>query len=169
MAAQRPSAGLLMYSRGDAGLLVLLAHPGGPYFARRDLGAWTLPKGEVEDDEDPLAAACREFSEETGFAAQPPFLPLGEVRQKSGKRVRAWAFQGECEPAQLRSNGFEMEWPPRSGIRCAFPEIDRVAWFDLAAAQQKIIAAQVPFIERLSALLGVSDAGGRPGPFQPEA
>src|SRR4051794_11135653 len=114
----KKSAGLLMYRHNAGGALeVLLAHPGGPFWQAKDEGAWTLPKGEYEDPEEALAAAQREFVEETGFAVAPPFLPLGEVVQKSGKRITAWAFAGECETSGLRCNTFEMEWPPRSGRR----------------------------------------------------
>jgi predicted NUDIX family NTP pyrophosphohydrolase len=147
-----------MYRLGPHGPQVLLAHPGGPYWARKDEGAWTLPKGECAEGEEPLAAAQREFSEETGFTACGPFLPLGELRQKSGKRIQAWACAGECDPAQLTSNLFEMEWPPRSGRRQSFVEIDRAAWFSLAEARQKLIAGQLPFLDRLAALL--ADPGG---------
>lgn len=157
MTTVRPSAGLLMYRHREAQLQVLLAHPGGPYFAKRDHGAWTLPKGQVETGEEPLAAARREFNEETGFASRPPFLPLGEVRQKSGKRVQAWAFEGEGEPADLLCNEVEIEWPPRSGKLRRFPEVDRVEWFDLQTAKQKIIAAQAPLLERLAATLNARD------------
>jgi predicted NUDIX family NTP pyrophosphohydrolase len=156
------SAGLLMYRTGPQGTEVLLAHPGGPYWARKDEGAWTLPKGECDEGEEPLAAAEREFIEETGFAVCGPFLPLGEVRQKSGKRIQAWAFAGECDPAQLQSNLFEMEWPPRSGRRQSFVEIDRAAWFSLPEARQKLIAGQLPFLDRLQALL--SDPPAPRGP-----
>lgn len=151
-----------MYRPGPQGPEVLLAHPGGPYWARKDEGAWTLPKGECGEGEEPLVAAQREFNEETGFAARGPFLPLGEVRQKSGKRIQAWAFAGECDPAQLQSISFEMEWPPRSGRRQAFVEIDRAAWFSLPEARRKLIAGQLPFLDRLQALL--ADPPGPHGP-----
>lgn len=150
--AQAISAGILMLRaapRCNPPVEVLLAHPGGPYWARRDEGAWTLPKGECLPGEEPLAAAIREFNEETGFIAAPPFTYLGEVKLKSGKRVHAWACVGDADPALLRSNSFEMEWPPRSGKRAAFAEIDRVDWFDLAQARVRILPAQVPFLERL--------------------
>lgn len=143
------SAGLLMFRRAGAGAEVLLAHPGGPFWARRDEAAWTLPKGEIAPGEEPLAAARREFHEETGFACAPPFLPLGELRQKSGKRITAWAFEGDADPARLVSNLFEMEWPPRSGRRQSFPEVDRVEWFGLEAARRKLIAGQAAFIDAL--------------------
>lgn len=130
---------------------VLLAHPGGPFWARRDAGAWSIPKGEIDDGEEAYAAARREFAEELG--APPPegeAVELGEVRMKSGKRVMAWALEGDFDPAAAVSNTFEMEWPPRSGERAAFPEIDRVAWFDLETARAKLLPAQVPLLERLA-------------------
>lgn len=142
-----------MFRRLPAGVQVLLAHPGGPFWARRDEAAWTLPKGEIGPGEDPLAAACREFLEETGFASTPPFLPLGELRQKSGKRISAWAFEGDADPADLVSNRFELEWPPRTGRLQSFPEVDRVGWFDLVEARRKLIAGQAPFIDSLEQLL----------------
>jgi predicted NUDIX family NTP pyrophosphohydrolase len=147
------SAGLLMYRHGPGGLEVLLAHPGGPFWARKDDGAWMLPKGEVQPGEDALEAARREFSEEIGIALAGPFAALGEVRQKGGKRVLAWAVPGDFAPGQLQSNLFEMEWPPRSGQRRAFPEVDRVGWFSIDAARVKVLASQWPFIERLATAL----------------
>jgi predicted NUDIX family NTP pyrophosphohydrolase len=152
------SAGLLMYRHGEHGLEVLLAHPGGPFWARKDDGAWMLPKGELEPGEDPLAAALREFEEEIGFAPAGPFASLGEVRQKGGKRVLAWAVRGDFAPAQLRSSLFEMEWPPRSGQRRSFPEVDRAGWFTVEAARAKVLPSQWPFIERLAAALGSQSA-----------
>lgn len=150
----KKSAGLLMFRRTAGGEIeVLLAHPGGPFWQRKDAGAWTLPKGEYEAPEEPLDAALREWAEETGFDATPPFLPLGEVTQKNGKRVTAWAFEGACEPGALRCNTFEIEWPPKSGRRQSFPEIDRVQWFGLQEAREKINAAQAAFLERLQRLL----------------
>jgi predicted NUDIX family NTP pyrophosphohydrolase len=143
------SAGLLMFRRGAVGAEVLLAHPGGPFWVRRDEAAWTLPKGEIDPGEDALAAGRREFLEETGFASEPPFLPLGELRQKSGKRITAWAFEGDADPALLVSNEFDMEWPPRSGRMQSFPEVDRVQWFGLKEARRKLIAGQAPFIDAL--------------------
>lgn len=148
------SAGLLMYRRTAAGeVQVLLAHPGGPFWRNKDQGAWTLPKGEYVDPEPALDAAQREFAEETGFAVTPPLLPLGDIVQKSGKRLSAWAFEGEGDPAQLRCNTFELEWPPRSGQRQQFPEIDRVAWFTLADARGKLLPAQVELLDRLERAL----------------
>lgn len=134
--------------RGDA-VEVLLAHPGGPFWARRDEAAWTLPKGEIGVAEDPLAAARREFEEETGFASAPPYQPLGELRQRSGKRITAWAFEGDADPATLVSNRFDVEWPPRSGRMQSFPEVDRVQWYGLDEARRKLIAGQVPFVDAL--------------------
>ncbi|HEX2545097.1 MAG TPA: NUDIX domain-containing protein [Ramlibacter sp.] len=149
------SAGLLMFRGRGGSVQVLLAHPGGPFWSRRDLASWTLPKGEIAPDEEPLAAAQREFHEETGFESHPPYLPLGELKQKSGKRISAWAFEGDADPALLVSNRFEMEWPPRSGRTQSFPEIDRVAWFTPEEARVKLIAGQVPFVEALLQLLRV--------------
>jgi predicted NUDIX family NTP pyrophosphohydrolase len=135
--------------RGDGELEVLLVHPGGPFFANRDDGAWTIPKGNVGDGEDPLAAAQREFREETSFEPRAPFHALGSVRQPGGKTVTAWAFEGDCDPARLRSNTFTLEWPPRSGRQREFPEVDRAAWLTLAAARTKLLAAQHPLLDRL--------------------
>jgi predicted NUDIX family NTP pyrophosphohydrolase len=150
----KTSAGLLMYRVGPAGRLeVLLAHPGGPFWRNKDQGAWTLPKGEYEAPEEALAAARREFTEETGFDAPGPFLPLGEVKQRSGKRVAAWAFNGDCDPQALRCNTFEMEWPPRSGQRQSFPEIDRAQWFTLGEARTMILPAQRELLDRLESAL----------------
>jgi predicted NUDIX family NTP pyrophosphohydrolase len=152
----RRSAGLLLYRR-TAGLEVLLAHPGGPVWAKRDDGAWSLPKGEIEPDEatDPYAVARREFEEETGHA--PPdaeAIPLGEIRQKGGKVVVAWALEGDLDPATARSNTFPFEWPPRSGRWITIPEIDRVAWFTPDEAHRRIKDTQWPLVERLLAALG---------------
>lgn len=142
-----------MYRRAGERLEVLLAHPGGPLWRRKDEGAWTIPKGEYEDAEDPLAAARREFGEETGYGIEPPFIPLGEVVQKSGKRIAAWAFAGDGDPARLRCNTFEIEWPPRSGRMQTFPEIDRVGWFGVDEARRKINPAQQALVDRLEAAL----------------
>ena len=147
------SAGLLLFRQGPAGLQVLLAHPGGPFWARRDAGAWTIPKGEIGSGEDPLAAACREFEEETGFRPHGPFLPLGEVRQKAGKTVLAWAWEGDLDASRARSHTFVIEWRPRSGRRMEVPEADRCEWFGVAAAREKLNAAQVALLDRLEALL----------------
>lgn len=140
----------MMYRLGENGAKqVLLAHPGGPFWRGKDDGAWTIPKGEYEAPEEPLAAARREFTEETGFTVAPPFLPLGEIVQKSGKRITAWAFAGDCDPTQLRCNTFELEWPPHSGRRQSYPEIDRVEWFGLDEARRKIIPAQRALLDQL--------------------
>ena len=145
------SAGLLAYRRTDDGVEVLLVHPGGPFWAKKDAGAWSIPKGEYEDDEDPLACALREFEEETGTRlAADDVVELGNVRQKSGKQVTAWAVAGDLDPATVRSNTFVMEWPPRSGRQAEFPEIDRAEWFGLDAAREKLVGGQVELIERLA-------------------
>lgn len=144
------SAGLLMFRRTRPGEIeVLLAHPGGPFWRNKDAGAWTIPKGEYSETETALAAAQREFVEETGFEVTEPLLPLGEVVQKSGKHITAWAFEGDCDPSQIRCNTFEMEWPPRSGQRGTFPEIDRVGWFSLEQARGKLLPAQCEWLTRL--------------------
>jgi len=149
------SAGLLMYRRSGTDVSVLLVHPGGPFWARKDLGAWSIPKGEYEEGEDPLAVARREFAEETGARPEGEFEPLGEVKQAGGKRVSAWAVEGDFDPAALVSNTFEIEWPPRSGRRTRFAEVDRAAWFSPDEARRKINAGQRAFIDRLAELLAV--------------
>jgi len=152
----RTSAGILLWRRRAGALEVLLAHQGGPLWAKKDHGHWTVPKGEVEAGEaaDLLAVARREFAEETGHAVPDgPAIPLGEIRQKSGKRVLAWALEGDLDPAAAFSNTYDMEWPPRSGRIQSFPEIDRVEWFGLDEAAERLKAAQVPFLERLEAAL----------------
>lgn len=152
--AGKRSAGLLLFRRSGADVEVLLAHMGGPLWAGRDTGAWTLPKGEYEPGEPPLQAADREFLEELGLPAPGgERLALGEVRQSGGKTVLAWAVEGDVDPAATVPGTFEMEWPPRSGRRTAFPEVDRVEWFTPQAAWDKIIAGQRPFLDRLDALL----------------
>jgi predicted NUDIX family NTP pyrophosphohydrolase len=151
------SAGLLMYRDRiveRALSEVLLVHPGGPFWRNKDDGAWTIPKGEVETGEELLAAAIREFNEETGLTPIEPFLALGQVKHKSGKVVHAWAFRGDCDPTQIKSNTFEIEWPPKSGHRQAFPEIDRADFFDLFTARGKILAAEQPLLDRLAVLIG---------------
>lgn len=147
----RTSAGILLWRRGDGGVEVLLAHQGGPLWAKKDLGHWTIPKGEAELGEEFEAVARREFAEETGHEIPDgPLIDLGQIRQKSGKLVLAWAVRGDLEAATAVSNTYEMEWPPRSGRIQAFPEIDRVEWFDLGEARRRLKAAQVPFLDRLS-------------------
>lgn len=144
------SAGLLLYRRANGRIEVLLGHLGGPFFARKDAGAWGIPKGEVEPGEDLLAAAKREFAEETGLAPAGPLLALGSVTQKSGKVVHAWAAEGDFDPANLQSNTFELEWPRGSGKLKRFPELDRVMWFDVDTARTKINPAQAAFLDRLA-------------------
>ena len=152
------SAGILMYRGEGSALELLLVHPGGPFWAKKDLGAWSIPKGEYGKGEEPLACAIREFEEELGSAPQAvgasAFLKLGELVQPSRKIITAWAVEGDFDPATLRSNHFEMEWPPKSGRRQSFPEVDRAAWFTPDEAQKKIQAGQRPFIDRLLAKLG---------------
>ena len=147
------SAGLVMYRIRRGRPQFLLVHPGGPFFKNKDEGAWSIPKGEVAPDEDLLAAAQREFREELGLEPQGPFLPLEPIRQKSGKRVYAWAFEGDCDPSEIRSNTFTMEWPPKSGRMVEFPEIDRAAFFGFETACKKILPAQQPLLEQLFHLL----------------
>jgi predicted NUDIX family NTP pyrophosphohydrolase len=146
------SAGLLAFRRRN-GVEILLAHPGGPFWAKKDEGVWTIPKGLAEPGADLLETARREFTEETGFAAKGHFIALHPVKQKSGKALHAWAFEGDFDPGQFTSNSFEMEWPPRSGRRQSFPEIDRVAWFAPAEAEVKILPYQRPLLRELRQLL----------------
>ncbi len=148
------SAGLLLYRLRERGIEVLLVHPGGPFWAKKDLGAWSIPKGEHSMDEDPLAAARREFEEETGSAIDGEFVGLGQIRQAGGKLVSAWAVEGDFDPANLRSNQFQMQWPPRSGRMIDVPEVDRGAWFTLSEAHDRILSSQRPFLDRLAAHLG---------------
>jgi predicted NUDIX family NTP pyrophosphohydrolase len=143
------SAGLLMYRKSLGSIELFLVHPGGPYWSKKDEVSWTIPKGEYETDEEPLAAAIREFKEETGFDVSGPFIELGSVQQKSGKIVTAWAFEGDCEPAELVSNTCEIEWPPRSGKKMVIPEIDRGDWFSLARAKKLIRNEQIPLLDVL--------------------
>lgn len=143
------SAGLLLFRRADAGIEVLLVHPGGPLWARKDEGAWSIPKGEFAQDEDPFHAALREFNEEMGRAVDGTFLALQPQRQAGGKTVYAWAVQSDFDPSRLGNSTFSMEWPPRSGRRQIFPEIDRAAWFPLDTARVKILKGQVGFLDDL--------------------
>jgi predicted NUDIX family NTP pyrophosphohydrolase len=147
------SAGILLYRRSGAHLEVLLAHPGGPFWAKRDAGAWSIPKGLLDADEDPLAAAGREFEEETGLRLAGPFQSLGSVRQKAGKLIHAWACEGDADPAALKSNIMRTEWPYASGRWISFPEMDRFGWFDPLLAREKLNPAQAEFIDRLEAIL----------------
>jgi predicted NUDIX family NTP pyrophosphohydrolase len=149
--ASRRSAGILLHRRSGEQIEVLLVHPGGPFWARRDLGAWSIPKGEYLPEEDPLAAARREFQEELGTAAPDgPVADLGEIRQKGGKLVRAWALEGDLDPEEIVSNTFPLEWPPRSGKWIQVPEVDRAGWFPLQEARERINPAQVALLERLA-------------------
>jgi predicted NUDIX family NTP pyrophosphohydrolase len=154
---QRQSAGILLHRRRGEQVEVLLVHPGGPFWARRDAGAWSIPKGEYDADEEPLAAARREFQEELGTAPPDgPTVELGEVRQKSGKLVRGWALTGDLDPAGIVSNTLKLEWPPRSGRLIEVPEVDRAEWFTLEDARARINPAQVALLDRLAAALGVA-------------
>jgi predicted NUDIX family NTP pyrophosphohydrolase len=146
------SAGILMHHDTDAGIVVLLVHPGGPFWRNRDLESWSIPKGELDDNEDPEAAARREFAEELGIEATGPLRPLGQVRQRGGKLVVAYALEGTLDVSSVRSNEIAIEWPPRTGRTIYVPEIDRAAWFTLPAARQKILASQRPFLDRLEVL-----------------
>jgi predicted NUDIX family NTP pyrophosphohydrolase len=150
------SAGLLMFRRADESAEVLLVHPGGPFWARKDDGAWSIPKGLFEDGEDALAAAQREFQEETGLSPEGAFIELGEFKQPSGKRISAWAFEGAFDLASFRSNLFTMEWPPKSGRLREFPEADRAGWFSPREALIKITKGQRPIIAALFEKLGLS-------------
>jgi predicted NUDIX family NTP pyrophosphohydrolase len=154
VAAAKRSAGILLYRLSGGAPEVLLVHPGGPFWARRDAGAWSVPKGEYEDADDPLAAARREFEEETGTALETgELLELGDVKQKNGKVVCAWAAEGNLDPDAVHSNTFTMEWPPRSGRTAQFPEIDRAGWFGIDEAREKLNPAQAEFLDRLLELL----------------
>ncbi|HQL91610.1 MAG TPA: NUDIX domain-containing protein [Syntrophales bacterium] len=150
----KQSAGLLLYRVHEGALEVFLVHPGGPFWAKKDLGAWSIPKGEIEEGEDLLEAARREFAEETGFRPEGVFRELAPVRQKSGKVVRAWAVEGDCDAAAIRSNTFPLEWPPRSGRWMDVPEVDRAGWFDLDTARAKILEGQRGLLEELRRLVG---------------
>lgn len=156
----KTSAGLLMVRRRPDGVEVFLVHPGGPFWAKKDAGAWSIPKGEFDPaSEDPLDAARREFEEETGVVPAGEFLELGSIRQPGGKTVTAWAFEGDCDASAIRSNAFTIEWPPRSGKRQSFPEVDRAGWFGIQAASEKILPGQLGFIQRLVNLAGPGPPG----------
>ncbi len=156
------SAGILMYRHSAGGLAVLLVHPGGPFWRNRDFGAWSIPKGELDDGEDAEAAARREFREELGIEAVGPLRSLGQVRQRSGKKVHAYALEGDLDASNVRSNDVAIEWPPRSGRTIYVPEIDRAAWLDLPLARKKILAGQKPFLERLETC-ALPQSGSNPG------
>ena len=143
------SAGLLLYRLAGGELQAFLVHPGGPFWAKKDEGAWSIAKGEIDDGEDPLTAARREFQEETGFCPTGDAVPLGTFRQPSGKQITAFAVEGDLEPATIRSNTFAMEWPPRSGRMRSFPEVDRAGWFGQEEAKRRILKGQVPILEAL--------------------
>ena len=146
------SAGLVLYRRRAGGIEIFLVHPGGPFWAKKDAGAWSIPKGEAAPGEDLLARARTEFAEETGFVPAGEFRPLTPIRQAGGKTVHAWAVEGEADSAAIRSNSFTIEWPPRSGQMREFPEVDRAGWFALAAAREKIIAGQIGLLNELERL-----------------
>jgi predicted NUDIX family NTP pyrophosphohydrolase len=148
------SAGLLLYRFRDGNIEVFLVHPGGPFWAKKDLGVWSIPKGEMDEGEELLDAARREFEEETGFMPEGIFRELTPVRQRSGKIVHAWAVQGDCDPTAIRSNTFTLEWPPRSGRLLEIPEVDRAGWFDLDAAREKILEGQRGLLDELRRLVG---------------
>lgn len=153
--AKTLSAGVLLFRQRNVSLEVFLVHPGGPFWSKKDLGAWSLPKGEYTEPEDPLLAARREFEEETGVDVDGAFLPLGTIKQKSGKLITAWAVKGDCDETALRSNTFTMEWPPKSGRHADFPEVDRAGWFVLSEARAKLNSGQVGFLDELSRSLGI--------------
>jgi predicted NUDIX family NTP pyrophosphohydrolase len=156
----KTSAGLLMYRIENGVLEVLLAHPGGPFWAGKDRGAWFVPKGEIEPGESEMAAAEREFEEETGIRPVGPYLSLGSVKHKSGKTVIAWAFAGTCNPAAVKSNTFTMEWPPRSGKQAEFPEVDRTEFFTVAQARARMHAQELELVERLRVILARGEEAG---------
>lgn len=159
----RYSAGLLLYRQRDGSVEVFLIHHGGPFWEDRDLGAWSIPKGEYDPNhEDPLAAARREFHEETGHTASGEFVPLQTVKQPGGKIVAAWMVEGDCDASSITSNTFPMEWPPKSGKWQRFPEVDRAEWFDLTTAREKILKGQIGFIEELERTLGTENGTPRP-------
>jgi predicted NUDIX family NTP pyrophosphohydrolase len=155
MVTKARSAGLLMYRWRESQPEVFLVHPGGPFWAKKDLGAWSIPKGAYLESESPLDAAKREFEEETGFTAQGQCIELGTVTQPGGKTVSAWAFEGDCDPADLRSNTCTIQWPPRSQRTMEIPEVDRGAWFSIAEARQRILRGQAPFLDALLSMLKV--------------
>src|SRR5688572_11835586 len=148
----KPSAGLLLYRCRSNRLEVFLGHPGGPFWSKRDAGSWSIPKGEIDPEEEPLPAAIREFEEETGFHLFGTFVPLTPVRMTNGKVVHAWAVEGDCDASEIRSNTFSIEWPPRSGKTAEFPELDRAAWFSLEEARQHLLKAQLPLLDELAEL-----------------
>ena len=157
------SAGIVVHRRGARGIEFLLVHPGGPFWAKKDEGAWSVPKGEYEEEQDPLQVARRELEEETGMRPEGPFVPLGSVKQRGGKVVTAWGVEGDFDPRELRSNTFTMEWPPRSGRMREFSEVDRAAWVTLEEARVKLNPAQIPLLEALARKIGEAGAASRGG------
>ena len=151
------SAGLLLFRQRDKNVQVLLGHPGGPFWSRKDQGAWTIPKGLIGPSESPLSAAQREFAEETGYRPGGEAIPLGSAKQPGGKAIHVWAIEEDWDPADLQSNTFEMEWPPRSGRRQSFPELDRASWFSIAEARLKILKGQAVFLDRLLEPIGPAE------------
>jgi predicted NUDIX family NTP pyrophosphohydrolase len=167
---RKASAGILMYRFTDEGIAVLLVHPGGPFWRGRDLGAWSIPKGELNAGEEPEAAARREFAEELGSPPTGPSRPLGQLRQRGGKEVEAFAIEGDFDAAAARSNVISVEWPARSGRTVSFPEVDRAGWFALPLARRKILPSQLPFLDRLAdAVGGPSEQPEDPGHRSPRA
>ena len=150
---EKKSAGLVMYRYRNSILEVFLVHPGGPYWAKKDDGSWSIPKGEYSDDEEPFQVAKREFKEETGYDAKGDFLPLTTIKQPSRKLISAWAFEGDCDASTIKSNTFKMEWPPRSGKEAEFPEVDRAEWFPTNMAKKKLLKGHIGFIEELCEIL----------------
>ncbi|HSE60275.1 MAG TPA: NUDIX domain-containing protein [Nitrospiraceae bacterium] len=152
--ARKLSAGIILYRRRETGLEVLIVHPGGPFWAKKDEGAWSIPKGEYVEGEDPLSVAKREFYEETGSALTGPCLELSPAKQPSGKIIRAWAVEGDLDATAIRSNSFSLEWPPRSGRVQSFPEVDRACWYALEQAKVKLLPGQRAFLEELRQRVG---------------
>lgn len=157
---KKNSAGILMYRWRDSEIEVFLVHPGGPFWAKKDAGAWSIPKGEPAEDEDLLHAAKREFEEETGCVGEGNFTALTPLKQAGGKVVHAWAVEGDCRAEAIRSNNFSMEWPPRSGTRKEFPEVDRAGWFTLGSAREKILKGQIGFLEELQQIIASEKTPG---------
>jgi predicted NUDIX family NTP pyrophosphohydrolase len=160
--AKKESAGILMYRLHDSTLEVFLVHPGGPYWAKKDAGAWSIPKGEFSEKEDRFSAAKREFKEETGFLPEGSFVALTPVKQPGGKIVHAWAVRGDCDAKAIVSNRFSIEWPPRSGKRQEFPEVDRAGWFTMDVANEKILKGQLGFLEELRRIVDKSITENKP-------
>jgi predicted NUDIX family NTP pyrophosphohydrolase len=159
--AKKQSAGILLWRRVDGAIEVFLVHPGGPFWAKKDAGAWSIPKGEFEEGEDPRSAALREFREETGLSVEGELVPLARHRQPSGKTIHAFAVAGDCDADRIHSNKFSMEWPPRSGQQREFPEVDRAGWFDLIEARRKMLRGQQGFLDELAEMLARRTADAR--------